>query len=104
MSETYNNKETAARYDSARGLPEETSQLWMEKLGSMVPEGTITNILDLDGGTGRFSGPLGNTFKCPVIVMDPSEAMLKEGKSAIWTLIGYAGWLSGLPSAPIQIL
>jgi ubiquinone/menaquinone biosynthesis C-methylase UbiE len=92
LSETYNNKETAARYDSARGLPEETSQLWMEKLGSVVPGGRITIILDLGGGTGRFSGPLGNTYKCPVIVTDPSEAMLEEGKSRNLDL----NWLCGL--------
>jgi ubiquinone/menaquinone biosynthesis C-methylase UbiE len=64
----------------------------MDKLSELLPTGSITSILDLGAGTGRFAASLANTFKCRVIAVDPSEAMLEQGKKR-----GLAGvmWLHG---------
>jgi ubiquinone/menaquinone biosynthesis C-methylase UbiE len=81
MSETYKKKDTAKRYDFARALPDETSALWMDKLRQIVPRQAITQVLDLGGGTGRFARLLQKTYECPVIVLDPSEEMLQQGRN-----------------------
>jgi ubiquinone/menaquinone biosynthesis C-methylase UbiE len=82
LSDTYSEKATAERYDSARSLPDETLSLWMNTLKRYVPAERVARILDLGGGTGRFTDPIWNTYKCPVIVVDPSEAMLRQGMNA----------------------
>jgi ubiquinone/menaquinone biosynthesis C-methylase UbiE len=79
MSETYNKKETAERYDSARELPEETLASLALKLNGVVRLNPVSRVLDLGGGTGRFTELLGRVLDCPVIVLDPSEPMLKRG-------------------------
>jgi SAM-dependent methyltransferase len=79
VSNIYQNKEAAERYDSARELPGETSALWMDKLSSLVPQKFISQVLDLGGSIGRFADLLQKVYKCPVITLDPSEAMLKQG-------------------------
>lgn len=81
MSETYEKRDTAERYDSARALPDETSALWMNKLQNLIPTKSVARVLDLGGGTGRFAGLLQKMYECPVITIDPSEAMLKQGRN-----------------------
>jgi len=93
MSKIYEKKEAAARYDFARALPDETSTLWMERLCELVPKESVTRILDLGGGTGRFAGSLQKTYQCPVITMDPSEAMLEQG---IKSGLNNISWLCGV--------
>ena len=66
--------------------------LWMSKLGKLVPAETIYRILDLGGGTGRFATLLYKTYSCPVIVLDPSEAMLKQGTNLVADGVS---WLHG---------
>ncbi|MFX1265860.1 MAG: class I SAM-dependent methyltransferase [Promethearchaeota archaeon] len=80
MSCVFESNKAAERYDAARSLPEETLTLWMDKLRESVPTGSITSILDLGAGTGRFTACLRDTFGCPVVAVDPSEAMLRQGK------------------------
>ena len=76
---TYSRKDAAERYDFARELPDETLTLWMNRIQRLVPTTSVSRALDLGGGTGRFAGPIQKLYKCPLIVMDPSEAMLKQG-------------------------
>ena len=79
MSDTYEKKDAAERYNASRALPDATMKLWMEKLSEKVPLEAVTRILDLGGGTGRFTVPIRKTYHCPVIVIDPSEAMIEQG-------------------------
>jgi len=65
----------AGRYDAARELPAETKALWREALKSAVP-GQVNRVLDLGCGTGRLTAVLAEAFACPVIGVEPSEAML----------------------------
>jgi ubiquinone/menaquinone biosynthesis C-methylase UbiE len=81
MSETYKKKGSVERYDIARALPDTTSAQWMEVLLNLVPAESVKRILDLGGGTGRFVAALQKTYKCPVVVIDPSEEMLKQGRN-----------------------
>jgi ubiquinone/menaquinone biosynthesis C-methylase UbiE len=79
MSETYKKKDTAQCYDAAREFPDETKTLWMDVLAKEVMPKAIARILDLGGGTGRFAGLMQQVYRCPVITLDPSEEMLKQG-------------------------
>jgi ubiquinone/menaquinone biosynthesis C-methylase UbiE len=92
VSNIYQRKEDAERYDSARELPGETSALWMDKLASLVQQKFISQVLDLGGGTGRFAAMLQKVYKCPVITLDPSIAMLKQGLNRGLNSIH---WISG---------
>ncbi len=51
----------------------------MVSIKSIVPSRAVSSILDLGGGTGRFTKALHEAYGCPVAVLDPSIAMLKEG-------------------------
>lgn len=81
MSDMYKKKDAAERYDIARALPDETTALWMDKLVKLVPLKSVSRALDLGGGTGRFAGLLQKTYRCPVVVIDPAEEMLEQGRN-----------------------
>jgi ubiquinone/menaquinone biosynthesis C-methylase UbiE len=81
MSQTYTKEEIAKRYDSARALPAEALTLAMETLRKLLPPKRVNSVLDLGAGTGRFCQSLQETWRCSVIAIDPSEAMLTQGKS-----------------------
>ncbi len=72
----YADPEAANRYNAARHLPEETKAFWMNSLKAVLPEAPIGRCLDLGCGTGRFTAVLAQTFACPVVGVEPSEAML----------------------------
>jgi len=80
MSNVFESEDAAEKYDPTRSLPEETLTPLMDTLREMVPVDSVTGILDLGGGTGRFVACLRDTFGCPVVVVDPSEAMLDQGR------------------------
>jgi ubiquinone/menaquinone biosynthesis C-methylase UbiE len=92
MSRTYTNRDVAKRYDSARALPQDTIELWMTKLKQLLPLRSVQRILDLGCGTGRFILALQATFKCPVIAVDPSDAMLNQGKARGYETVD---WIRG---------
>jgi SAM-dependent methyltransferase len=50
----------------------------MAKLRDLLPHDSILSILDLGSGTGRFVTSLQAEFQCPIIAVDPSEAMLEQ--------------------------
>ena len=80
MTRTYGSTEVASSYDKARLMPGDTMKRWMDLLSASVPSNDIKNILDLGSGTGRFSFALSDRYRCPVLAVDPSEAMLREGQ------------------------
>ena len=77
----YSQIETANRYDVARKLPPQTKTQWLEALRASLPRRAITKVLDLGCGTGRFTTGLSKTFECPVIGVEPSNAMLSVARS-----------------------
>jgi ubiquinone/menaquinone biosynthesis C-methylase UbiE len=107
MSDTYQKKEIAENYDFSRAMPDESLALWMGKLLENVPAADINSILDLGGGTGRFAGALQQAYACPVTVIDPSEAMLEQGRSHG---IGGVNWICAtaekipLPSGSVDMV
>ena len=81
MSKMYENNKAAARYDTARALPEHATFLLINTLRENTPVDSISSVLDLGGGTGRFSRLLQQLYNCPVYTIDPSVEMLKKGVS-----------------------
>jgi len=81
MTRTYENRDVAKRYDSARALPEQTTQQWMAELKALLPLGRVETVLDLGCGTGRFTAALQSTLDCLVIGVDPSAEMLDQARA-----------------------
>ncbi len=79
MSKMYENKTIAARYDTARALPEHATSLLANVLKENTRVEHISSVLDLGGGTGRISPLLHTLYNCPVYTLDPSFEMLKIG-------------------------
>lgn len=79
MSKMYKSKKAAANYDSARTLPEHATSLLTGILKDNTPVNSVSSVLDLGGGTGRFSPLLHTLYDCPVYTLDPSVEMLKKG-------------------------
>jgi len=81
MSKIYEAKKAAAVYDTARALPEHATSLLIDILKKNTPVESVSSVLDLGGGTGRFSPLLQALYICPVYTLDPSVEMLKQGVS-----------------------
>ena len=76
--DTYSDPKLAARYDTARVLPSETVDMWMENMVEALPQKRVQRVLDLGCGTGRFTAALAETFGCKVVAIDPSGQMLHQ--------------------------
>lgn len=85
MSKMYENKKAAAGYDTARALPEHAISLLRDILEENTPVDKVSSVLDLGGGTGRFSQLLQTLYGCPVYTLDPSIEMLQQGVSHRYT-------------------
>jgi SAM-dependent methyltransferase len=81
----FDNSEIAAVYDEARGLTAEVLQQWMDLLAKHVGRITISLIVDLGCGTGRFSELLAAYFGTRVIGVDPSQKMLDQAGRKLTT-------------------
>lgn len=81
MNNIYADPAAASRYNAARHLPEETKAFWINSLRAVLPEAPVGRCLDLGCGTGRFTAVLAQTFACPVIGVEPSEAMLAVARA-----------------------
>jgi len=94
MAKEYEDKGAAWRYNASRSLPDETMALWMKTLSGLVPQPAIKLVADVGGGTGRFAKPLQELYQCPIILIEPSEAMLKQSteitSGKIWRVQGVA--------------
>lgn len=74
----YDLTEIPAAYDRGRDHGPDILDLWMNAIDSHLDGQTITRILDLGCGTGRFSEALAARFGAEVIGIDPSTKMLER--------------------------
>ena len=73
----YDLTDIPAGYDRARDHGPEFLDLWMRTVAEHVDDQSITRVLDLGCGTGRFSNGLAARFDADVIGLDPSVKMLQ---------------------------
>jgi ubiquinone/menaquinone biosynthesis C-methylase UbiE len=76
----YDQTEMPAAYDAGRGYSPAVLARWLEVISQSVPKGSISKILDLGCGTGRYSNALADYFEANVIGIDPSEKMLAQAR------------------------
>ncbi len=76
----YDRTNIAAVYDSARRYDPKILQQWLDILSPYVPRDSVSCIIDLGCGTGRYSEPLSVHFRADVIGIDPSEKMLEKAR------------------------
>ena len=50
----------------------------MAEVAGLVDPARVKRLIDLGAGTGRFSRPLGDTFRAEVIAVDPASRMLAQ--------------------------
>lgn len=74
----YDQGNIPATYDAGRSYSPATLAMWLERISMCAPRGSVSTILDLGCGTGRYSGALANHFKANVIALDRSAKMLAE--------------------------
>lgn len=77
----YDSTNIPAGYDLARSLTPEVLDLWMNTVASGAGQRSITAVLDLGCGTGRFSQALANRFAADVVGIDPSAKMLEQARA-----------------------
>jgi SAM-dependent methyltransferase len=100
MSNPYDVKSTAVLYDRARSLPDQTLALWLNALKEALNGYHPRRLLDVGCGTGRFTHGLSQTFGCPVIGIEPSQAMLEVARhTATEDVTWLRGYADGLPLA-----
>jgi ubiquinone/menaquinone biosynthesis C-methylase UbiE len=81
----YDKSDIATIYDEARGLTAEGLRQWLDLLSTRIDPDTISLIVDLGCGTGRFSEPLAAHFGARVIAIDPSQKMLDQARQKLAT-------------------
>ena len=77
----YDQTDIAANYDRARALAPETAALWQNLLSADIGRDTVSVVIDLGCGTGRFSELLAAHFDARVIGIDPSRKMIDAARS-----------------------
>jgi ubiquinone/menaquinone biosynthesis C-methylase UbiE len=76
----YDKTEIPTTYDKARALAPETIRLWKDLLSINLDRASISVVIDLGCGTGRFSELLAAHFGVQVIGIDPSQKMLEQAR------------------------
>jgi ubiquinone/menaquinone biosynthesis C-methylase UbiE len=76
----YDQTDIAASYDRARALAPETRALWQELLSDEIDRNSVSLVVDLGCGTGRFSELLAAHFGAKVIGIDPSRKMIDAAR------------------------
>jgi SAM-dependent methyltransferase len=76
----YDQTNIPAGYDRGRDHGPEVLDLWMSVIESHIGRKSVSTILDLGCGTGRFSETLANRFGASVIGVDPSGKMLDQAR------------------------
>jgi ubiquinone/menaquinone biosynthesis C-methylase UbiE len=69
-----------AAYDAGRGYSPGVLAYWLGIISQTVAEGSVSQILDLGCGTGRYSNALADYFEASVVGIDPSEKMLAQAR------------------------
>ena len=76
----YDQTDIPAGYDRARDHGPEVIHLWTHAIATHLEGLSVTRILDLGCGTGRFSEALADRFNANVIGLDPSLKMLQRAR------------------------
>lgn len=97
----YDLTDLPAGYDRGRALDPEVLALWMDAIATHLQGLTITRVLDLGCGTGRFSDALARHFDVEVIGVEPSAKMLARAreKSRAGVVRYVRGFAEALPLA-----
>jgi ubiquinone/menaquinone biosynthesis C-methylase UbiE len=85
----YDNTNMPAAYDAGRGYSPAVLALWLDAISRWVRKGTVSEILDIGCGTGRYSTALAAHFDARVIAVDPSEKMLAEARKKATERVRY---------------
>jgi ubiquinone/menaquinone biosynthesis C-methylase UbiE len=72
----YDRTEMPAGYDAGRGYPPRVLRYWLDVIAQSVPKGSVSEILDLGCGTGRYSNALVEYYDANVVAIDPSDKMI----------------------------
>jgi ubiquinone/menaquinone biosynthesis C-methylase UbiE len=76
----YDKTDIPAGYDRARDHGPEVLDLWMSAIATHLEGHSVSRVLDLGCGTGRFSEALAARFDADVIGFDPSLRMLQVAR------------------------
>jgi SAM-dependent methyltransferase len=76
----YDKSNIAATYNEARELTPARQRRWRDLLAAHVDRSTISLVVDLGCGTGRFSEILAAEFGARIVGFDPSEKMIEQAR------------------------
>jgi ubiquinone/menaquinone biosynthesis C-methylase UbiE len=85
----YDKSDMARVYDLGRGYNTAQLNRWLAVISPRVTQDSVSAIVDLGCGTGRYSGALSEHFRARVIGVDSSEKMLAEARRKTGTEIVY---------------
>lgn len=85
----YDKTRMPAAYDAGRSYPPEVLAFWLEVISRWVPRGTVSDIVDIGCGTGRYSAALADHFDARVVALDPSEKMLAQARKKVSPRVRY---------------
>ena len=93
----YDKTEIPTTYDKARALAPETRRLWQDLLLVHIDRASISLVIDLGCGTGRFTELLAAHFGVQVVGIDPSLKMLDQAHLKLTS--GNVAYCQGLAEA-----
>ncbi|MBV9585863.1 MAG: class I SAM-dependent methyltransferase [Alphaproteobacteria bacterium] len=70
----------AATYDKGRAVTPEALRQWRELLTEHIEADSVSLVVDLGCGTGRFSELLAAQFAAKVVAIEPSQKMLDQAR------------------------
>lgn len=76
----YDKSDIATIYDEARALTPDRQRQWQDLLSAHIDRRTISTVVDLGCGTGRFTDLLAAHFGSEIIGIDPSGRMLDQAR------------------------
>ena len=85
-------EQLADHFEASRTLRQDTARLWSDVLGEYLQLNSGSRVLDIGCGTGRFAIVLARDYRCRVLGLDPSPAMLARARSKC---PGQVHWLLG---------
>lgn len=66
----YDKSRRPSAYEAGRSYAPEVLAFWLGVISRWVPKGAVSDIVDVGGGTGRYSSALANHFDARVIALD----------------------------------
>ena len=85
----YDKTNMPAGYDAGRGYSPAALDHWLNVISRWTPQGSVSDILDVGCGTGRYSTALAAHFNARLIAVDPSEKMLAEARKKVAEAVRY---------------